>query len=205
MGQDFSFRGYFQRALHTDKPLVSEGRISPTTDQAVATAVMPIWSADGKFLGLVGANIRLESLSNTLIAVVSEHQAEDGLQVVILDSTNQIIAFPHANYLLQNANQIIPGDFLPSFDQQDHSKILDSPTGEERLYTYAPVSDIDWQVVVSRPTSSAFATQIMLRRIVQIAAGTFLLIGLFFWGTLTLRVIRPIEKLAPISESIGLK
>ena len=53
VGTDFSFRDYFQRALHTDKPLVSQGRISPTTAQAVATAVMPIWSPDGKFLGLV--------------------------------------------------------------------------------------------------------------------------------------------------------
>jgi PAS domain S-box-containing protein len=59
-------------------------------------------------------------------------------------------------------------------------------------------------VVVSRPTSAAFATQIILRRIVQVAAGTFILIGLFFWVTLTVRVIRPIERLGPISETIGL-
>jgi hypothetical protein len=44
----------------------------------------------------------------------------------------------------------------------------------------------------------------MLRRIALVAAGTFALIGLFFWLTLTLRVIQPIERLAPISESIGL-
>jgi hypothetical protein len=44
VGVDFSFRDYFQAALLTDKPLVSEGRISPTTNQAVATAVMPLWS-----------------------------------------------------------------------------------------------------------------------------------------------------------------
>src|SRR5919108_2934626 len=77
VGDDFSFRRYFQQALQTDRPLVSEGRISPTTNQAVATAVMPIWSADGNFLGLVGANIRLESLSQTLTAVISEHQTEE--------------------------------------------------------------------------------------------------------------------------------
>src|SRR6266540_1593669 len=86
VGEDFSFRDYFQRALLTDKPFVSQGRISPTTNQAVATAVMPIWSANGKFLGLVGANIRLESLSQTLATVISEHQTEEGFQVTILDS-----------------------------------------------------------------------------------------------------------------------
>ncbi len=204
VGDDFSFRRYFQQALRTNKPLVSEGRISPTTNQAVATAVMPIRSAEGKFLGLVGANIRLESLSQTLTTVISEHQSEEGLQVIILDSANQIIAYPDSEFLLRPAENIIPGSYLTSFDNADYSQIVPAPDGEERLYTHAPVSNINWEVVVSRPTSAAFATQIILRRIVQIAAATFILIGLFFWITLTIRVIRPIERLAPISESIGL-
>lgn len=205
VGEDFSFRGYFQRALRTDKPLVSEGRISPTTGQAVATAVMPIWSDRGEFLGLVGANTKLENLSQTLTAIISEHQTEDGLQVIILDSVNQIIAFPDAGYLLESGTRIIPNDYLQRFvsTAESHSQILDAPDGQERLYTHVPVANINWQVIVSRPTSAAFGTQIMLRRIVQIAAATFLLIGLFFWGTLTVRVIRPIERLAPISEAIG--
>jgi PAS domain S-box-containing protein len=204
VGTDFSFRDYFQRALKSTQPLVSIGRISPTTNQAVATAVMPLWSADGKFLGLVGANIRLESLSQTLTAVISEHQNEEGLQVAILDSANQIIAYPDAEFLLHPASDIVPSDYLASFSGNSASQILTAPDGEERLYTHTLVSNIQWEVVVSRPTAAAFATQLILRRIVQIAAITFILIGLFFWGTLTLRVIRPIERLAPISEAIGL-
>jgi signal transduction histidine kinase len=204
VGDDFSFRGYFQQALQTEEPLVSEGRISPTTNQAVATAVMPIWSEEGDFLGLVGANIRLESLSQTLTAVISEHQTEEGLRVTILDSAGQIIANPDPGFLLRPAQEIIPERYLATFQGESHSQIIPSPDGEERLFTHAPVSDIHWEVIVSRPTSAAFATQIILRRIVLIAAVTFLLIGLFFWATLTLRVIRPIERLAPISEAIGL-
>jgi len=204
VGDDFAFREYFQQAMVTDKPLVSEGRISPTTNQAAATAIMPLWSADGKFLGLVGANIRLESLSQTLTAVISEHQTEDGLQVTILDAADQIIAYTDSQFLLKPASEIIPASHLANFNTENHSKITNSPDGEERLYTHAPVSNINWGVIVSRPTSAALATQIILQRIVLIAAATFLLIGLFFWGTLTLRVIRPIERLAPISEAIGL-
>lgn len=203
VGDDFSFREYFQQALLTDKPLVSEGRISPTTNQAVTTAVMPLWSAEGKFLGVVAANIRLESLSQTLTAVISEDQTEKGLQVTILDSAHQIIAYPDPGFLLQPASTIIPEGYLIHFNSESHSQIRSAPDGVERLYTHAPVSNIDWEVIVSRPTSAAFATQIILRRVVQIAAAAFLLIGLFFWGTLTVRVIRPIERLAPISESIG--
>ncbi len=204
VGDDFSFRGYFQQALVTDKPLVSEGRISPTTNQAVATAVMPIWSADGEFLGLVGANIRLESLSQALAAIISEHLTDEGLQVVILDSADQVIAYPTSGFLLRHADSIVPASYLAGFGDEPPSQIVNAPDGEQRLYTHAPVSNIHWEVIVSRPTAAAFATQIILRRIVQIAAATFLLIGLFFWGTLAVRVIRPIERLAPISEAIGL-
>ncbi|NWG34953.1 MAG: GAF domain-containing protein [Chloroflexi bacterium] len=204
VGVDFSFRDYFQAALLTDQPLVSLGRISPTTNQAVATAVMPLWSDDGVFLGLIGANIRLESLSQTLTAVISEHQIEEGLQVVILDAANQIIAYPDPQYLLHPAQDIIPEGYLVNFNGENDSQIASAPQGEERLYTRASIPNIHWQVIVSRPTAAAFATQIILRRIVLVAAGTFILIGLFFWGMLTVRVIHPIERLVPISEAIGL-
>ncbi|MBI4631097.1 MAG: cache domain-containing protein [Chloroflexi bacterium] len=41
VGNDFSFRQYYKDALTATKPLMSEGRNSPTTNQFVTTAVMP--------------------------------------------------------------------------------------------------------------------------------------------------------------------
>jgi hypothetical protein len=153
VGDDFSFRDYFQRALHTTEPLVSQGRISPTTQQAVATAVMPLWSSDGKFLGLVGANIRLESLSEMLTAIISEHKSEQGFQVVILDSAGQIIAYPDSSLLLHKAGDILPSSYVNSLSGETHAQILNAPDGGERLYTHAEVTGIGWEVFVSRPTS----------------------------------------------------
>lgn len=204
VGVDFSFRDYFQGALQSTKPLVSKGRISPTTEQAVATAVMPIWSINGHFLGLVGTNIRLETLSDTLSAIVSEHQAEEGLQLAILDSSAQIIAYPDPGFLLRPASDLMPDIYEYVLSGESGTIAMTDQNGEERLYTYAPIPEIGWGVIVSRPTVTAFATQIILRRIVIIAAGTFLLIGLFFWRTLNYRVVAPIERLAPTSEAIGL-
>ncbi len=203
VGVDFSFRDYFQRALDTREPLVSEGRVSPTTGQAVATAVMPLWSTDGQFLGLVGANITLESLSGTLEAILSEQQSKDGLQIAILDSSDQIIAYPDAALLLHPAGDLLPNMPVSRRAGQAVSFTSNAPGGTERLYTAAPIPGINWTVVVSRPTSVAFATQGVLERIAAVAAVTFILIGLFFWAVLSARVIRPIERLAPISEAIG--
>lgn len=204
VGVDFSFREYFQLAQKTDSPLVSKGRISPTTNQAVATAVMPIWSADGEFQGLVGTNITLESLSATLTEIISQHQAEESFQIFILDASGQIIASPDPDLLLLPVKDVLPDIYSHIPVDENGSFIANALEGEERLYTYARISGINWGVIVSRPTASAFATQIFLRRIVLVAASTFILIGLFFWGMLSWRVIRPIERLAPVSRAIGL-
>jgi len=204
VGTDFSFRDYYQKALTSKTPLVSKGRISPTTEQAVATAVMPIWSEDGDFLGLVGTNIRLESLSDTLTAIVSEHQTVEGLQLAILDSSAQIIAYPDPDLLLKPANDLLPNIYEQVLAGNSGTTTQTGPANEERLYTYAPIPKIGWGVVISRPTATAFSTQIFLRRIVVVAAATFVLIGLFFWQMLNRRVIAPIERLAPTSEAIGM-
>jgi PAS domain S-box-containing protein len=203
VGTDFSFRSYYKNALDSRAPSISEGRISPTTNQAVATAVMPIRSARGEFLGLVGANIKLASLSDTLSAIVLEHE-EEGFEAFILDASGQVIAHPDPLYLLKPADEIMPDFYMQILNGQSGSIINVDQKQEERLYTYAPIPSVNWGVVISRPTANAFATQITLRQVTQIATATFILIGLAFWGILAQRVIRPIEKLATISEAIGL-
>ncbi|HIE24727.1 MAG TPA: hypothetical protein EYP74_01875, partial [Anaerolineales bacterium] len=107
IGEDFSFRDYYKRALQSKEPLVSKGRISPTTNQAVATTVMPMWDGDN-FLGIVATNIKLASLSETLGEIVSTYNPEDGFDIVILDANAKIIAYPDSTFLLENGENLLP-------------------------------------------------------------------------------------------------
>jgi len=204
VGVESSSLSYFQTALTSRDPFISEGRISSATGQPVATAVMPIWSPDGAFLGIVGANIRLQSLSRTLSSTVSDYQSLEGLQVVVLDSQDRIIANPDSSIILHPSSEVLASTFHHAAGAADGSRILDDPQGEERLYTVAAIPGIDWQVVVSRPTAAAFATEIMLQRATAIAGAFFVLIGLFFWAMVSTRVIGPIEQLATASKAIGM-
>lgn len=202
VGTDFSFRDYFQRALLSHSPLLSQGRISPTTGQPVATAVMPLWSEEGKFQGLVGANIRLESLSQALAAIRSTHSAESDVQLLILDNAQQIIAHPDTAWLLKPGNALLPSAVLEA-EAQNHTLLTRAPSGEERLYTLVQLPAFHWTVVLSQPAQVVFATQIALERLSFFTLFTFLLIGVFFWWALAWRVIHPIERLVPFSEAIG--
>ncbi len=204
IGDDFSFRDYYQSALLSKEALVSKGRISPTTEQAVATTVMPIWDEDN-FLGIAATNIKLASLSKTLAEIVSTYHSEEGFEIVILDANAQIIAYPDADFLLKDASSLLPEVYAPSLAGENGTLIEYNNREEERLYTYAPIPSAGWGVIVSRPTATAFITQITIHRITTIVALTFIVIGLFVWILLARRVVNPIEQLTSLSRSIGSK
>ena len=202
VGDDFSFRDYYQMALFSQDALVSKGRISPTTEQAVATTVMPI-REDGMFLGVVATNITLESLSNTVQEIYASRRPEEDFQIIILDSNAQIIAYPEAGHLLQSADSLLPDVYAPLLAGKSGTRIEADHNGEERLYTYAPIESAGWGVIVSRPTATAFATQQSIHRVTLIVVGTFIALGLLVWLVIARRVIMPIEHLSSLSRAIG--
>ncbi len=202
VGDDFSFRDYYQKALFSSNALVSKGRISPTTQQAVATAVMPI--RDGQhFLGIVATNIKLASLSKTLEEIAASRRPEEDFDIVVIDSSAQIIAYPDPSHLLQDASELLPNVYAPLLAGKSGTRIEADHNNIERLYTYTPIESAGWGVIVSRPTATAFATQITIHQITIIVAVTFVVIGLFVWILLARRVVMPLERLTSLSRAIG--
>lgn len=203
VGVDFAFREYFQRALNSQTPLMSLGRISPTTQQPVATAVMPLWDETGAFLGVVATNIRLESFSDTLAGIAAEHQPEEQFEVMILDASGKVIAHPDSAFLLKDLAANLP---MLAFDpgvSPARSLVAVSPDGEEMLYSLAQVTATDWKVVIIRPTAVAFATPQSFHQSAFALVGIFVGIGLFFWVMLSRRVIEPLGILTSYSQAIA--
>lgn len=203
LGVDFSFRDYFKKALTTQNPLISKGRISPTTRQAVATAVMPLWGGEEYFLGLVGTNIKLQFLSNTLAKIAAEHRSEEGFNVMIIDHAGYVVAHPDPDMLLNDMTEL-PEITNAVLSGKSGTLIL-GDQAEEILYSYVPVPIAGWGVIVSRPTSAAFATQRVLTHGVWLTIIVFLAVGVIFWLFLSRRVINPLEIVARYSQSIGEK
>ncbi len=204
IGWDFSERGYFQRALTTHNPLLSTGRISPTTEQPVATAVMPLWSSDGHFLGVVATNIKLQALSHTLASIANEHRPEEGFEVAIIDSAGQVIANPNPPALLAVSSRKPEEVTQDVLNGQSGNLIISDSSGKEMLYSYVPIPSAGWGVIVDRPTAAAFATVSATHRGVLFIIAVFLVVGLFFWLALSRQVILPLETVTAFSRTIGL-
>jgi signal transduction histidine kinase len=202
VGVDFSFRPYFQAALTSDQPVVSEGRISPTTNQPVATTVMPIRDSEGRFLGVVATNLALESLSQTLATIAAEHSRE-GFGVSIIDASGQVIADPDRTRLLTLLRDLAPEAASAVLNGEAGTLVSKDPGGVESLRSYVPIPSAGWGVVVHRPTAVAFATARSLHRGLLAAIAVFLAGGLLFWLVLSRDVIRPLERLAAFSQTVA--
>lgn len=202
LGIDFSHRDYYQRALTTKEPIVSLGRISPTTNQPVATAVKPLWDGD-EFLGVVATNLKLENLSTTLASIVSKRDQEKRFEVVIIDAAGKIIASPNPEDLLLAFNTRNQAAIDAVLGGESGNVIGVDESGEEILYSYVPVPSANWGVIVIQPTAIAFATPTIFHNSVLLIIGVFLAIGIFFWLTLANRVIKPVETLSQYSQAIS--
>ncbi|MBM4422030.1 MAG: GAF domain-containing protein [Chloroflexi bacterium] len=200
VGTDFSHRQYFQEALVSRAPLMSAGRISPTTNQPVVTAVMPV-RLDNSFIGVVATNISLEQLSSTLAHISSDPDTE--LSVSILDSTGQIVADSDPARILTDARADFPAETDSALRGETASRISRDTAEREWLRSYVPIPAAGWAVVVQRPTDLAFASPRAFRNGLLIAISIFLIGGLFFWIMLSRRVIAPLERLAAFSAAIS--
>jgi len=201
VGVDFAFRPYFQQALTTHEALISAGRISPTTNQPVATAVMPIWSAVDQFLGIVATNIKLQFLSDTLRNISTTSREDQVVEITIIDHDGKIVAHSSPDRLLLDAREVMPELTPALLDEQSRNVIATNADDVEYLYSYVPIPGIHWGVIVSRPTVDAFAVPFAFQRGIFIVSAVFLCSGLLFWLALSRRVIRPLERLAEFSQN----
>jgi signal transduction histidine kinase len=201
VGVDFAYRAYFQDARQAAAPLMSAGRISPTTDKPVTTAVMPVRNAAGAFQGVVATNLNLEQLSATLAAIASD--PAPGLSVAIVDGAGQIIA-DSANRPLPSSGAAALGDDLSVVLSGAAGSLTSrDEDGAEWLRSHVPIASAGWAVVVQRPAALAFASPRAFHNGLLVAIGVFLVGGLFFWMMLSRRVIGPLERLAAFSAGIS--
>jgi signal transduction histidine kinase len=203
VGQDFSFRQYFIDAHASERPVVSIGRVSPTTGQPVATVAQRVLNERGEFAGVVATNLALEGLSRTLAEVVkTDRSGQSELVISIVDAAGQIIAHPDHTQLLKDSSTLLP-DLESLRGSLPISRIATDTANHEWLYSYIAIPSTNWVVAVQRPTEAAFASPRAFHVGLLIAMGIFVAGGLFFWMMLSRRVIEPLEQLAIFSRSIG--
>lgn len=199
VGQDFSFRDYFQAARSSQQHVFSKGRISPTTNRPVVTSVMPIL-VKGQFDGVVAINLELQRLTETVKRINPSGTGPAGDKIIIVDVEGQVIAHSENQPLLANARDSLPG-VAEVLAGQEGSLTAKDAAGDEWLYSYTPVPSAGWGVIVQRSSAQAFASLDTLQRGLVLALLLFGLGAILFWFVLSQRVIKPLVALTDYGQN----
>jgi len=190
---NFAFRPYSQRAITMHKPFVSLGRVSATMQEPVATVVNPLWNQT-EYLGIVAINIDLPNFSQSLSDLIRRQNVnKSSLEIFVIDQSGQILASLEPDLLLTSINQIFPNLSTVTLPLSAGNAIEIDATNQEFLFSYAPVAEAEWSVIVSRPTDVAFDTLYRFQRGFLLLLALYLGIGVLFWVVLSERMIAPLQ------------
>lgn len=188
-------RAYFQLAMHSDQPVVSEPLLGKVRNEPMVIVAVPALRADGTARGLVAGAIRLKSNSLFSDPVVAGFQ---DVRDLVMDRSGRLLSHTDAARTMGHAQH--EGGFAEVFARWHSSgSPVDTQAtaqmSQDHLVSMAGIPLSDWTLVRLTPRSRAMAPIEQAHRTAWIAtlgAGTLagLLAGLVAWAT-----VRPIAML----------
>ena len=193
---DLADREYFQRALKTDQPVVSEPLRGKVSGTPIVVLAVGVFGVDGTPLGVVAGSIALESTG--LFANLGSTNASGQSRTFVIDRSGAILSHPDPAKVMQLASAE-PG-FAEVFDRWHGSGSPIDTRGSAvlslgHLVSMAGIPSSDWTIVEVTPQAVALEPMANARRTAwQSAGGVGLLAGalagLFAWF-----MTRPITQL----------
>ncbi len=198
IGQNLSFSDYFQGALKSDAPFISSGSISAITDTYVVSVAARITNDKGRIVGVMVINLSLDKLTSRLNTVHQRLSPSSEVGLWVIDHKGQTIATTKGIFAFLNLPEDYAGLILASHDalQGKAGNLITHGQTRDWLYSYVPIPEEGWAIVVQRPTDVTFATLTDFQHGL-IAALVLLILGAsFFWFMMHRRVISPLTRLA---------
>src|ERR1700686_2006142 len=204
IGKNFASRDYFQGALKSDVPFISSGSISDITDSYVVSIAARITNGQGRLVGVMVINLSLDELTSRLNTVHQRLSPDSEVGLWVIDHRGQTIATTKGIFAFLNLPEDYDGLILASHDalQGKAGNIITRAQTRDWLYSYVPIPEIGWAVVVQRPTDITFAVLTNFQRGLIAALALLILGASFFWFMMHRRIISPLTRLAKAVSQI---
>ena len=198
IGQNFRSSDYFQEALKSDAPFISSGSISAITDSFVVSVAARITNDKGRVVGVMVINLSLDKLTSRLNTVHQRLSPSSEVGLWVIDHLGQTIATTKGIFAFLDLPEDYDGLILAAHDalQGKAGNFITHGQTRDWLYSYVPIPEEGWAIVVQRPTDVTFAALTNFQHGL-IAALVLLILGAsFFWFMMHQRIISPLTRLA---------
>jgi len=204
IGKNFGSRDYFQGALKSDAPFISSGSISEITDSYVVPIAARIMNDRGRLVGVMVINLSLDQLTARLNTVHQRLSPNSEVGLWVIDHVGQTIATTKGIFAFLNLPEDYDGLILASHHalQGAAGNLITRSQTRGWLYSYVPIPEIGWAVVVQRPTDITFAVLTNFQHGLIAALALLILGATFFWFMMHRRVISPLTRLAKAVSQI---
>ena len=140
-------RDYFKEAIK-GKTYLTDIYISTTTKQPTITIASPVKDANGKIVGVLGADISLQKIWD-----ITENTAVGKTGYLdVVDAKGALIAHPDKDKV-RNQESVVDRDYVGRALKGETSSLVGTATnGQEALVAYAPIQDYHWGVIAYLPS-----------------------------------------------------
>lgn len=196
--QSFGDIDYVHTVLKSNSPVISQGRISTITDSYIVSIGSRIIDDKGRVVGVVILNLSLEKLTSRLNTVHQRLSPSSDIGLWVVDQKGQTIATTKGIFAFLDLPEDYAGLIRAAHNalQGKAGNFITHGQLRNWLYSYVPVPEEGWAIVVQRPTDTTFATLTDFQHGLMAALALLILGASFFWFMLHSRVITPLTKLA---------
>src|SRR5579872_2159950 len=198
IGQNFRSSDYFQEALKSPSPYISSGSISVITDSYVVSIAARITNEKGRVVGVMVINLSLDQLTTRLNTVHQRLSPSSEVGLWVIDHKGQTIATTKGIFAFLTLPEDYAGLIRAGQDalQGKAGNFITHGQTRDWLYSYVPIPEEGWAIVVQRPTDTTFAALTNFQHGLIAALALLILGASFFWFMMHRRVISPLTRLA---------
>ncbi|HWI50300.1 MAG TPA: sensor domain-containing diguanylate cyclase [Rummeliibacillus sp.] len=185
-------------AIREKRPMISDPYRAITNRELIYISA-PIFNKKGKYLGLVGGTIYLEE-ENILNELLGKHFYDDGSYVYVVDRNGRIIYHQDRSRIndVVAENPIVQK--IMNHEKSGAQRVTNSK-GKDMLTGYSTVDKSGWGVVSQRPTEIALQpAENMVKEMLYVALPLLIItLAIIIWAAI--RIARPLQRLAELTES----
>jgi len=178
-GYDPTGRPWYKAAVASGKPVVTQPYRNASSNEMTVTFALPV-KADGKLVGVIGANKSLAEVAKTVSAI----KPSENSYAFILDTEGHVLVHPNADLALKPLAEAQPG--MAAVASAPDNAIVDANDGTRDLSVRVEaIPGTDWRLAVALDKSAAMAGLATLMTSIAIAAlGVVIATGLIFASVL---------------------
>ena len=193
-------RPWFIKMQNAGGPALSDPYPDSVTGLQFVTVAVPIYNANGTFLGAAGIDFDLAKLSQML---GNMQLGENGFYILTSDN-GQVIYHPNADLLDKNITEIdVSANLRDMLSGAEGGSIEYTAEGDDVFGYVAPVGDTGWSITTGLPTSefNQIFRAVFIAIAISFAVALIFVIGSI--GVIARGIVKPIKSITNVANQIA--